>query len=377
MMIIRRVARSIAAALPAFCIFAIAPSDYAVAASSDAVIVNRGVVELETGRSNELSVQMAEEIADIIDDGVTRRVVPVVGKGPLRNLADLKYLRGLDLAIVPADALDQVREQRLMPGIEASLSYIAKLYNEEFHLLARRDIAKFSDLSGQTVNVDVQNSSTALTATRLFQLLNVQVKLATDEQPVALEKLRSGKIAALAVIAAKPSQFVQKLKIGDSLHFLSLPLPQAIMGAYAPSQLTSSDYPDLVQPDRPVDTIAVGRVLMAADLRGVPERYRNISNFVDALFTRFEDLRSESHHPKWQEVNIAAEVSGWGRHPAAQQWLQRNAQVANAASPDALRALFSRFVDERRQASGGGPMSAAEKDTLFQQFRAWQHGQAQ
>ena len=94
---------------------------------------------------------------------------------------------------------------------------------------------------------------------------------------------------------------------------------------------------------------------MAADLRGVPERYRNISNFVDALFTRFEDLRSEGHHPKWHEVNIAAEVSGWARHPAAQQWLQRNAQVANAASPDALRALFSRFVDERRQASGGGP----------------------
>src|SRR3954470_1547524 len=163
----------------------------------NSAVVNRGVVELVTGRSRDGSVRMAEEIAGIVDDGATRRVVPVVGKGNLQNITDLKYLRGIDLAIVPADALEYAREQRLFPGIEGSLSYIAKLYSQEFHLLARSDIKKIADLSGQTVNVDVQGSSTALTTTRLFNLLRINVKIANDNQDAALRKLRNGEIAAL------------------------------------------------------------------------------------------------------------------------------------------------------------------------------------
>jgi hypothetical protein len=43
-------------------------------------IVNRGVVEVVTGRAEDASVRMTEEIAGIVDDGATRHVVPVVGK---------------------------------------------------------------------------------------------------------------------------------------------------------------------------------------------------------------------------------------------------------------------------------------------------------
>src|SRR3954447_6280631 len=98
-----------------------------------AATANRGVVEVITGRAEDVSVRMAEEIAGIVDDGATRRIVPVLGKGSLQNLTDLKYLRGIDLAIVPADALEYAREKRLFPGIEGSLTYIAKLYNRELH----------------------------------------------------------------------------------------------------------------------------------------------------------------------------------------------------------------------------------------------------
>src|SRR4051794_30759865 len=103
--------------------------------ASASAVANRGVVELVTGRAGDVSARMAEEIAGIVDDGATRRVVPVLGKGSLQNLADLKYLRGVDLAIVPVDALEYAREKRLFPGIENSLTYITKLYNEELHLL--------------------------------------------------------------------------------------------------------------------------------------------------------------------------------------------------------------------------------------------------
>jgi hypothetical protein len=64
--------------------------------------VNRGVVELETTRTAGISVRIAEDLANVIDDGATRRVLPVVGKGALENLTDLKLLRGIDIGH-PAD----------------------------------------------------------------------------------------------------------------------------------------------------------------------------------------------------------------------------------------------------------------------------------
>src|SRR6202790_735930 len=118
--------------------------------------VNRGVVELETARAAGISVRIAEDLANVIDDGATRRVLPVVGKGALQNLTDLKLLRGIDMAIVQTDVLDYAKEQRLVPGLESSLTYITRLYNEEFHLLAGPNVRKLSDLANKKVNVDLR-----------------------------------------------------------------------------------------------------------------------------------------------------------------------------------------------------------------------------
>src|SRR5256885_17129617 len=85
--------------------------------------VNRGVVELETGRASGISVRIAEDLANVIDDGATRRVLPVVGKGALQNLGDLKLLRGVDLAILPMAVLDYCTQGDYFPGIQALVRY--------------------------------------------------------------------------------------------------------------------------------------------------------------------------------------------------------------------------------------------------------------
>src|SRR5881296_1081409 len=81
-------------------------------------VANRGVVELETARAAGISVRIAEDLANVIDDGATRRVLPVIGKGSLQNLSDLKVLRGIDLAILQTDVLDYARQANYFPGIE-------------------------------------------------------------------------------------------------------------------------------------------------------------------------------------------------------------------------------------------------------------------
>jgi uncharacterized protein len=345
-------------------------------AALDATIVNRGVVQLETGGFGDAYARIVEEIASIVDDGSTRRVIPVLGKGPLQSVADLLYLRGIDLAIVQLDAFEYVRVQRLLPATN-SISFVTKLYNQELHLLAGRDVKSIADLANKTVNVDQRGSGTAFTAERLFDLLKIPIMKSSDSPEIALHKLRRGEIAALALVTPKPAPLFQLLKSGDGLQLLTIPLTSEITAAYAPSRLTASDYPDLVAPDRPVDTIAVGMVLLAADLRMVPDRFRNVANVVDAFFTGFQKLLEPGHHPKWQEVNIAAAVPGLARYQPAEQWIQRNMAVASAPSPEMLKTLFSRFIDERRSASGGAAMPAEEKERLFQQFRAWQQGQRQ
>jgi uncharacterized protein len=343
--------------------------------SSPEVSVNRGVVELETARSAGISVRIAEDLANIIDDGATRRVLPVVGSGALQNLTDLKLLRGIDMAILQTDVLDYARQQNLFPGVENWATYIAKLYNEEFHLLARRDIKTVADLANQKVNVDLRGAGTGITAARLFDLLKIPVVATNDDQEVALEKLRRGEVAAIAFVAGKPAPIFRALTAGGGLHFLAVPLNPEVTAAYIPTRLTAADYPGLVPPDQPVDTVAVGVALLAANLQPGTERYRNMVNFVEAFFTGFGSLLEPGHHPKWREVNITAELPGWRRFPPAEQWLQRNTQVAGPPNLQDLRAIFSRFIDERQQASGGPSLTPEQKDQLFGQFEAWQKGQ--
>jgi TRAP-type uncharacterized transport system substrate-binding protein len=344
-------------------------------APTDIAVVNRGVVEVQTGRASGISVRIAEDLANVIDDGATRRVLPVIGKGSLQNLADLKLLRGIDAAIVQADVLEYARQQNYLPGLEGWVTYIAKLYNEEFHLLARRDIKSVADLANQQVNVDLRGAGTAITAGRVFDLLNIPVTPTYDDYEVALDKLRKGAIAAVAFVSGKPAPLFCNITGEDGLHFLAIPLKPAVTAVYVPTRLTAKDYPGLVPADQPVDTVAVGAVLAAANLQFGSDRYKNLVNFVDAFFTGFQSLLDPGHHPKWHEVNITAELPGWRRFPPAEQWLQRNVQVASAPNLQDLRSIFSRFIDERQQAAGGSPMTQQEKDQLFGQFELWQKRQ--
>ena len=39
------------------------------------------------------------------------------------------------------------------------------------------------------------------------------------------------------------------------------------------------------------------------------------------FFTRYKELKKSPRHPKWREMNIAAEVPGWKRFPPAKERL--------------------------------------------------------
>jgi hypothetical protein len=43
------------------------------------------------------------------------------------------------------------------------------------------------------------------------------------------------------------------------------------------------------------------------------ERHRKVARFVEALQANFETFLRPPRHPKWLEVNLAAQVPGWVR----------------------------------------------------------------
>src|SRR2546428_13346669 len=84
----------------------------------EVAVVNRGVVQLETARAAGISVRIAEDLANVIDDGATRRGVPGVGQGALQKPTGLKLLRGIQMGLLQVDALGYARQQKMFAGIQ-------------------------------------------------------------------------------------------------------------------------------------------------------------------------------------------------------------------------------------------------------------------
>lgn len=345
----------------------------AATAESLAEHANRGLVELMIpGDASALA--MANDLAGLLDDGATRRVLPVVGHDAVEGLVDLKALRGVDMLITQTDVLAAARRNPALTGAPGLFTYVAKLHNAELHVLARAEIARVADLAGKTVDFV---GGARVTGPAVLDLLKIKVETAFDDTPTALQKLTSGKVAAMAYVAAKPAPLFAAMDGSNGLHFLPLPMTPALANAYVPAQLAAEDYPRLIHADAPVDTVAVGMVLMAANLPAQTERYHSLAAFVDAFFTQFPRLLEAPHQAKWREVNLAAELPGWQRFAPAEAWLKHNAvAAAPAINPAELHDIFAKFLDQRSTLAGGHPLSAQEKDQLFDQFQRWQSSTA-
>lgn len=330
--------------------------------------INAGTVGIVSGGLNGTYIRIAAELAAVLDDGDTLRVLPLVGKGSVQNIADILFLKGIDVGIVQSDVLAYIKRERLYPGADKSIQYIAKLYNEEFHILAGKDIARIEDLAGKKVNFDVVNSGTAMTASLVFERLKTAVEPVHDDQALALDKLRRGEIAALAYVAGKPAALFRDIKPEEGLHFLALPLDPALLETYLPSQFSHADYPALVPEGAVVDTLAVGAVMAVYNWAPGSDRYRKVARFVDAFFDKFPALLEPSRHPKWKEVNLAAQVPDWTRFAPAENWLRRSVAATGGSSP--LQRDFMAFLDQSGRA--GFSSSSGDREALFQEFLRWQ-----
>ena len=237
------------------------------------------IVALETGGSSGVTIRVAEDLANLVDNGSTRRILPVVGHGGVQDVADLMQTPGIDMAILQLDVLDYARTQKLFPGLE-NISYVAKLNYVEFHLLARQEVVGITDLAGKTISVGRRLGNTEITATQLFKLLNLPATLTNEPPDAAIGRLRRGEIGAVAFVGGKPAPLLRMLPT-FGLHLLSIPLTPEVVGAYVPTRLSATDYPGLLPDATSIDTVAIGTGLFVGPVARDSDGYRKIAMMID------------------------------------------------------------------------------------------------
>jgi TRAP transporter TAXI family solute receptor len=327
---------------------------------------NQGVVGVITGMEGGTYARTGADLT--ILDSDTLRVLPTLGKGSLQNLSDILYLRGVDIGFVQADALTYANQHNMFPGLTQNIRYIAKLYDEEVHVLVRKDITRLADLNGQRVNVDVTGSGSAMTAEILLDAYGIKAKVEHEKQVTGVQELRRGEIAGIIHVGGAPIPLFADVPADSGIHFLPLVLNPTLAQTYLPGQFTHDTYPLLVPADAAVPTIAVGDVMAVYGWGPRTARYSNVARFVDTFFSKFDQFQQPPRHPKWREVNLTAEVPGWTRFPSAQDWLVQHTTAGTAGT--ATQARFNDFLSQTHPGMNSA-LTEAAKDALFQQFLAW------
>jgi uncharacterized protein len=331
--------------------------------------------------------RFTEDIRNVVNDlgpdGI--RVLPVLGVGGLQNVNDVLFLKNMDMAVVDEDNLRLLKKKdpALYANVEQRVQYITKLYNSEFHVLARNDIKSFDDLNGKKVNFNLKDSQTEVTADTVFEALKIPVQRSYFDNDEALKRLTSGEISAMIILTGAPQATLAKVKKDDGVHFLALDqesLPKHelrdLFANYLPAEITHEHYPNLVPEGTTVPTIANRALLVAYTWPENSPRYKRLAKFIDAFFSKIDQFNNRSRHPKWREVNLSAEMPGWVRFKPAAQWLaahrnealSANADITLGQSSPELRLAFEKFMQNYASSSGRKTLSTKERELLFAKF---------
>jgi TRAP transporter TAXI family solute receptor len=333
--------------------------------------LNANTVTIVSGNPNGSYLYFAYDIAAVLDHGNKLRILPIVGKGGAQNVKDVLYLRGVDMGITQSVVLRHYAQSgELGRNITDRLRYIARLSNEEMHLLVRSDINDIKELKGKRVNFSDIGSGTQVTARLMFKDLKIPVREVNMGQGDAFVALKRGKIDATFLISAKPSGSFSKLRPDPAYKIIPIPYSAAVQEYALPALLTHKDYPEMIPEGKPINTLAVSTVLAVFNWPSNTERYRRVAKFTEAFFKNFDTFMRKPRHPKWKEVNLAAEMPGWKRFPAAKEIIERDKN-----KNEKLKRSFDKFIskvspkDEKK-------MSEKRREELFARFLEWQAKQS-
>jgi TRAP-type uncharacterized transport system substrate-binding protein len=330
--------------------------------------LNAGTVTVITAPIGGPMSIMGSDMAAVLDDGDKLRVLPILGKGSTQNLLDILRLKNVDMGFVTSDALEFVKSEYNIPDVAKRVRYIAPLFHNSVHILARQDIKTLQDLNGKRVFAE---RSIGLPSARLiFRELGIQADIDSQTDPDGgLQKLLNGERDAWVASVSSNAPVIKNIKNeGGKFHLLNVPYTGTLKDIYAPSSFSSEEYPNLIPQGSAIDTVAASTVLMVYNWPSESDRYRRVARFVDALFDRMERLQQPPRHPKWKDTVISANVLGLERFKPAQDWIDKYWAHSPTKPSGDVQAPRIAPVENTSRAPD------SESTRLFKDFVRWRAG---
>lgn len=266
--------------------------------------------------------------------------------GSVENIYAVYRRPHTQLGIVQADVLAfvaKVQTDPVLKRIAKKIKMVFPLYNEEIHLLGRREITDFDDLADKRVAIGQEGSGTYLTVRLLFEISDVtpreMVAIGTDE---ALAQLKEGKIDAMFYVAGLPVKlFTENVSQGDGLALIPI-MNKSILEFYPRTEIPANTY---TWQSEPINTVAVKAVLVSFDFRR--NHCENVGKLARILHDNLDWLR-ENGHPKWKFVDLNYPLKGWEQYDCVKKHLKPSQQAEREKSElvnPVLEAIKEMFGD--------------------------------
>lgn len=304
-------------------------------------------IGMVTGSKTGTYIAIGREIAAVAAK-VGIKINVYDSSGSIDNIKRITSKEKVGLAIVQSDVLGFLNHSKNASSVARArkLRMVAPLYNEEVHILARKNIATLADLSGKRVVVGSEGSGSMITAVNIFSILGITPsKMYQIDPPRGAVAVLNNDVDALVFVGGKPIKMFKNMEelasitkgsnAGklDDVHFLSIDDPR-LLKEYKPAKITHADY-NYVTGDVP--TVAVTALLITYDYTMKPGAYyqeecRNMAVLTKALHDHLDELKA-SGHPKWKEVDLDANIGDWQRD-ACSMGTMKEEDVKPAANDD-------------------------------------------
>ena len=272
---------------------------------------------------------MGSDIASLAaEQGLVIEVKPSIGS--LDNIRRMAGKENAGLSIVQSDVVDYLAKNpgRINRSVLRNLKLVFPLYDEEVHLLARKEITSINDLANKRVAVGKLGSGTYITANNILNIVDINVNQISDLTPKdAFIALVLGKIDAVFFVGGKPVSYINGMlemssnerlsKYVDNVHLVPLD-DTRLFQTYAKASFYPQDYrtEDGLRylTNTTVPTVAVRAILVSHDFSKKDSPYykmrcRQISQINSIVRKNLAVLTSggfgnETYHPKWAQVDL-------------------------------------------------------------------------
>jgi TRAP transporter TAXI family solute receptor len=189
----------------------------------------------------------------------------IPSRGALQNIETVFQYKSVPLGVTQSDLLaflNTFANKDEIARLQAeSIRAVMPLYEEQIHLITRKDIKKPEQLTGKRVSIGELGSGTSTTASTIMYQLDINPKeLKTFDTKRSIDALRKQEIDGFFYVVGIPSKVLEEQILPeDNFHVLPLALPpqpddQFLSRIYTKAVLRANTY--AWQKD-PVETLSV------------------------------------------------------------------------------------------------------------------------